>query len=170
MGSKDFVMAISAKELMQPPMFEGLGKFVYARPGSGDWPPTYTFEFLGSQVNVEVDESEVANPPAVGTMFHIIGHVRSSQRNGAVSLIATEKRFVASDADKMTEEQMMQYVAGLSITGVGAVKDKQSTTMKRTTYMSATLEWQGSTHLFKKLTPEIVSVIFTSFAAKFLLV
>ena len=42
-----------------------------------------------------------------------------------------------------------------SITGVGAVKDKQSTTMNRVTYLSATLEWQGSTHLFKKLPPEI---------------
>jgi len=73
-------MAISANELMQPPRFEGLGKFVYARPGSGDWSPTYTFEFLGAQLNVEVEESEAANPPIPGTMFHIIGHLRSSQR------------------------------------------------------------------------------------------
>ena len=29
-------MGVTAKELMQHPKFEGLGKFVYARPGNGE--------------------------------------------------------------------------------------------------------------------------------------
>jgi len=56
-------MAITSKELMQAPKFEGLGKYVYCRAGNGDWAPTYTFEFFGGQVSVEVEESEVLNPP-----------------------------------------------------------------------------------------------------------
>jgi len=33
-GRKDFRMAITARELMEAPRFEGLGKFVYSRPAN----------------------------------------------------------------------------------------------------------------------------------------
>jgi len=148
-------MGITAKELMQPPKFEGLGKFVYARQGSGEWAPTYTFEFFGGQVSVEVDDSEISNPPSVGAMFLISGHVRRSHRNGSISLAATEKKFVAQNEDGLSLEQTGQFVSGLVIRGVGVVEDKQSTVIGRQpAFLSATLKWQGATHQFKKLTPE----------------
>ena len=149
-------MAIIARELMQPPLFEGLGKFVYSRPANGDWPASFTFEFFGGQMSVEVSESEILNPPAVGAFFLVSGTVRRNTRNGTVSLSASEKKFVANDAGALTEEQTQQYVSGLRIRGVGVVKDKQSSQIGRgPTYLSCVLEWQGATHLFKKLTPEL---------------
>jgi len=54
---------------MEAPMFVGLGKFVYSRPGNGDWPPSFMFEFFGGQMSIEVEESEVLNPPAVDSFF-----------------------------------------------------------------------------------------------------
>jgi len=148
-------MGITPKELIQPPMFEGLAKYVYCRQGNGDWSPTYTFEFFGGQVSVEVEEAEVLTPPVAGTMFWISGHVRRSVRNGTITLAATEKKFVAKDESSLTLEQLEQYVKGLPIHGVAIVEDKQSATVNRMTYLSATLRWQGATHQFKKLTPEI---------------
>jgi len=149
-------MPITAKELMQPPKFEGLGKFVYSRAASGEWAPTFTFEFFGGQVSVEVEESEILNPPAVGSMFFISGFVRRSHRNGSITLAATDKKFVVADPDNLSVEQMEQFIGGLRIRGVGVVVDKQATTIGRQLpYLSATLRWQGATHQFKKLTPEI---------------
>ena len=153
-------MGITPRELMQPPKFEGLGKYVYCRPGNGDWSPTYTFEFFGGQVSVEVDESEIANPPVVGSMFQISGHLRRSSRNGSISLAATEKKFVSASDSDLSLEQAERYVGGLRIYGVGVVKDKQSSMIGRgPAFLSATLEWQGATHQFKKLTPEMYTRI-----------
>jgi len=160
-------MAITPKELIQPPMFEGLAKYVYCRPGNGEWSPTYTFEFFGGQVSVEVDEAEVLTPPVPGTMFWVSGYVRRSVRNGTITLAATDKKFVAKDESSMTAEQLEQYVRGLPIRGVAIVEDKQSTMMNRVTYMSATLRWQGATHQFKKLTPEIYQRIPTKGPVRF---
>ena len=149
-------MTITLKELMQPPKFEGLGKFVYARAANGEWAPTFTFEFFGGQVSVEVDDSEVASPPAIGSMFSIAGHVRRSNRNGSITLAATEKKFVSQDSSGLSEEQTGQYAHGLSFRGVGVVKAKDSTQIGRQpAFLSSTLEWQGATHQFKRLTPEI---------------
>jgi len=152
-------MPITAKELMQAPRFEGIGKFVYARAGSGDWGPTYTFEFLGTQVNVEATEMEVADPPLVGSMFFISGHIRSVQRSGTISFVPTEKRFLAKDADGLTEEQTFQYIQGLAIRGCCLVKEKKTSTVNRVTYLSAILEWQGCTFIFKNISPEIYNRI-----------
>ena len=148
-------MAIETKELLQSPRFEGLGSFVYCRPGNEDWKPSYTIEFFGGQINVEVEESEVLNPPAVGTMFLISGHVRHNSRNGSVSLVVSTKRFLAVSSESLTPEQMQQYVGGLRIWGVGIVQAKESVSMNRVTYNKATLKWQGATHEFRKLTPEV---------------
>jgi len=149
-------MAITARELMQPPVFEGLGKFVYCRGASGDWPASFSFEFFGGQMSVEVDESELQNPPAVGAFFFITGNVRRNTRNGTISLAAMEKKFVANDVSALSEEQTQQYVNGLRIRGVGIVKDRQSSQIARgPTYYSAVLEWQGATHRFSGLTPEL---------------
>jgi len=135
-------MAITAKELMQPPVFEGLGKFVYSRPASGDWPASFTFEFFGGQMNIEVGESEVLNPPAIGAFFLITGNVRRNTRNGTISLAATEKKFIGNDATALSEEQTQQYVSGLRIRGVGIVKDKQSVQIGRNpAFLSSILEW-----------------------------
>jgi hypothetical protein len=156
MGRKEFEMAITSRELMQPPKFEGLGKFVYARPGSGEWSPTFVLEFFGGQVSIEVEDTEVVDPPEVGSFFHISGHVRCSQRNGSISLVATEKKFVAKREEELTSEQTDAFVGGLLIVGVGVVKTKESTQIGRSpAFLSATLGWQGSTYQFKKLTPEI---------------
>jgi len=38
---------------------------------------------------------------------------------------------------------------------VGVVHSKESATVNRVTYLKTTLKWQGATHEFKKLTPEI---------------
>ena len=111
-------MGITTKELMQPPKFEGLGKFVYSRPGNGDWAPSFMFEFFGGQVSVEVEESESLNPPAVGSMYFIAGDLRRNPRNGSVSLAAKTHRFVAKDDESLSSEQLDQYVRGLSIRGV----------------------------------------------------
>jgi len=153
-------MAITSKELMQAPKFEGLGKYVYCRAGNGDWAPTYTFEFFGGQVSVEVEESEVLNPPVVGSMFFISGHVRRSNRNGSITLAATDKKFIVADSDLLSSEQTHQYCRGLLITGVGVIEDKQSAQIGRSpAFLSATLKWQGVTHQFKKLTPEMYQKI-----------
>ena len=148
-------MGISARELMQAPGFSGIAKYVYCRPGNGDWPPSFTFEFFGGQVNVEVEESEVLNPPLVGSIFQISGYVRRSSRNGSITLTATEKKFISKDDSGMTGEQVELYVKGLPIRGVGTVEAKQSSTMNRESFLSATLRWQGATHQFKKLSPEV---------------
>ena len=51
---------------------------------------------------------------------------------------------------------MEQYVRGLSIHGVGIVEDKQSFVIGRQpAFLSAMLKWQGATHQFKKLPPEL---------------
>ena len=148
-------MAIEPKELSQAPRFEGLGSFVFCRPGNEDWKPSYMIEFFGGQISVEVEESEVSNPPAPGTMFLIAGSVRHNGRNGTVSLVASVKKHVAASQDAFTAEQWEQYVRGLRIWGTGIVHAKDSVVMGRTTYNKATLKWQGATHEFRKLTPEI---------------
>jgi hypothetical protein len=149
-------MGITVKDLMQPPKFEGLGKFVYSRAGNDDWPATFTFEFFGGQLSVEVEEEELLNPPVVGSMFFISGDLRRNSRNGTISLAATGHKFVASSSENLSSEQMDQYVRGLSIRGVGVVEDKQSVVMGRQpAYLSAMLKWQGATHQFKKLPPEL---------------
>jgi hypothetical protein len=149
-------MGITNKELMQTPKFEGLGKFVYARPGNGDWAPTFTFEFFGGQVSVEVGESESLNPPAVGTMYFIQGDLRRNARNGTITLGAKSHKYVAVNEDGLSMEQTDQYVRGLVIRGVGVVEDKQSFQMVRQpAFLSATLKWQGGIHRFKQLPPEL---------------
>lgn len=149
-------MTITTRELMQPPKFEGLGKYVYCRPASGEWAATYTFEFFGGQVSVEVDDNEITNPPAVGAMFLIAGHVRRSNRNGSITLSATAKKLVAINDESLSTEQLDQFVGGLRIAGVGVVESKQSAQIGRQpAFLSATIKWQGATHLFKKLTPEM---------------
>ena len=149
-------MGITPKELMQPPKFEGLGKFVYSRPGNGDWGPTFMFEFFGGQVSVEVEESESLNPPAVGSMFFIAGDLRRNPRNASITLAAKSHRFVAENAESLSSEQLEQYVRGLSIRGVGIVEDKQSFQMPhQPAFLSAILKWQGATHKFKTLPPEL---------------
>jgi hypothetical protein len=141
-------MTIEMKELMQAPKFEGYGTFVMCRPGSGDWPPNYLFEFFGGQVSLEVEESETLDPPAVGSSFFLSGKVRYNPRNGTVSLLADEKKFIAAISAE-------QYVSGLRIKGVGIVEQKISTTMNRQTFLKATLKWHGAVHEFRKLSPEL---------------
>jgi hypothetical protein len=141
-------MAIGLKELMQPPKFEGLGKFVYARPGNGEWAPNFVFEVWGGQVSVEVSESEALNPPAVDTVFRLSGHVRHNGRNGTVALVATLK-------ERLADFSAEEFVKGLNIAGVGVVEAKSSTVMNRQTFLKVTLKWQGATHEFRKLSPEL---------------
>ena len=148
-------MAIEPKELMQSPRFEGLGSFVYCRPGNEDWKPSYVIEFFGGQISVEVEESEVLNPPAVGTMFLIGGSIRHNGRNGSVSLVSSVKKLLAPTAEGLAQDQMQQYVGGLRIWGVGIIHAKDSVVVNRVTYSKATLKWQGATHEFRKLTPEM---------------
>ena len=148
-------MAIEPKELMQAPRFEGIGSFVYCRPGNEEWKPSYVIEFFGGQMSVEVEESEVSSPPAPGAMFLIGGNVRHNARNGTVSLVSTVKKHLAASSDGMSQDQLEQYVRGLRIWGVGIVHSRDSVVMNRTTYNKATLKWQGATHEFRKLTPEI---------------
>ena len=89
-------MAIEPKELMQAPRFEGIGSFVYCRAGNENWKPSFVIEFFGGQLSVEIDESEVSNPPSPGTMFLIGGTVRQNGRNGTVSLVSNIKKQLAT--------------------------------------------------------------------------
>ena len=148
-------MAIESRELMQPPRFEGIGSFVYCRPGNEEWKPSYVIEFFGGQMTVEVDESEVHNPPVVGAMFLIAGNLRHNSRNGSVSLVSSVKKPLADSPESLTQAQMEQYVRGLQVSGVGIVHSKDSVSVNRQTYSKATLKWQGATHEFRKLTPEL---------------
>ena len=148
-------MAIERRELAQLPRFEGVGKFVYARHGDGLRPSMFTLEFFGGQVNIEVTEEEVLNPPVVGVMFLVSGSLQYNSFNGSVRLIANEKRKIADSDSQLTDEQWGQYVTGLSIGGVGIVEAKSSTSMNRQTFNKATLKWQGAIHEFRSLSPEI---------------
>jgi len=148
-------MTIESRELMQSPRFEGIGSFVYCRPGNEEWKPSYVIEFFGGQMTVEVDESEVHNPPAVGAMFLIAGNLRHNSRNGSVSLVSSVKKPLADSPESLTQAQMEQYVRGLQVSGVGIVHSKDSVSVNRQTYSKATLKWQGATHEFRKLTPEL---------------
>ena len=151
-------MGITPKELMQHPKFEGLGKFVYARPANGEWAASFTFEFFGGQVSVEVEESESLNPPAVGSMYFIAGELRRNTRNGTIALSAKTHRFVAANEDSLTAEQVEQYVRGFLIHGVGKVEDKNSFQppgRQQSAFLSVTLKWQGAIHKFKSLPPEL---------------
>ena len=154
-GEKGSEMTISHKELMQGPRFEALGKFVYARQGVDGRNPSFMFEFLGAQASIEVDEDEFLNPPALGSMFLVVGHVRRNGYNGAVSLVSESKKFVSASEDGMSAEHVSLFVAGLRIKGVGVVEAKSSTVMNRTTYMKVTLKWQGATNEFRNLAPEL---------------
>ena len=147
-------MAIEARELIQSPRFEGLGSFLYCRPGNEEWKPSYMIEFYGGQLSVEVEDTEVSNPPAVGTIFQFAGSIRHNSRNGSVSLVTSSKKQLAASPESLTPEQMEQFVRGLRISGVGIVHAKDSVSMNRQTYNKATLKWQGATHEFRKLTPE----------------
>jgi hypothetical protein len=155
LGRKEFVMAIEPKELMQAPRFEGIGSFSYCRPGNEEWKPSFVFEFLGGQISVEVDESEVSNPPSVGTLFAVGGYIRYSTRNAAVSLVSTVKKPLGTTLESLSSEQMAQYARGIRVWGVGVVHSRDSATMGRVTYNRATLKWCGATYDFRKLTPEI---------------
>ena len=148
-------MAIERKELAQLPRFEGLGKFVYARQGDGVRPSTFTLEFFGGRVNVEVTEEEALSPPVVGTMFLVSGTLQYNSFNGSVRLIANEKRKAADNDSLLTDEQWGQFVAGLSINGVGVVEAKSTTSMSGQTFSKATLKWYGAIHEFRSLSPEI---------------
>ena len=148
-------MAIEPKELMKAPSFDGIGSFVYCRPGNGDWKPSYVIEFFGGQMSVEVDESEVTNPPAPGTMFLVGGSIRHNSRNGTVALVASAKKQLAASQEGLSPEQLSHYVGGIRVRGVGIVHSKDSVVVDRTTYSKATLKWQGACHEFRKLTPEI---------------
>lgn len=148
-------MAIEPKDFAQAPCFEGIGSFVYCRPGNEEWKPSFVIEFFGGQISVEVDESEVHNPPAVGAMFLIAGTLRYHNRNGSVSLVSAAKRYMAVSLESLTMEQFEQYCRGLRVWGVGIVHAKDSVTVNRNTYNKATLKWRGATHEFRKLTPEI---------------
>ena len=106
-------------------------------------------------MSVEVDESEVYNPPATGAMFLIAGNLRHNSRNGSVSLVSSVKKPLADSPESLTQAQMEQYVRGLQVSGVGIVHSKDSVSVNRQTYSKATLKWQGATHEFRKLTPEL---------------
>lgn len=107
-------------------------------------------------MRVEVEESELLNPPVAGAMFWVSGEVRRSNRNGTISLMATSHKFVAATMDGLSVEQMEQYVRGMLARGVGVVQDKQSISIGRgPAWNSVVLKWQGATHDFKKLTPEL---------------
>ena len=148
-------MAIEPRELLQAPRFEGIGSFVYCRPGNEEWKPAFVFETLGSQISVEVDESEVSNPPAAGTLFLVGGTIRHNRYNGSVSLVSSVKRSLGSTAENLPPEQMEQFIRGIRVWGVGIVHAKDSAVVNRTTYSKATLKWHGATHEFKRLTPEV---------------
>ena len=140
-------MAITAKELMQPPTFEGLGKYVRCRAANENWQATFTFEFFGGQMDIEVSGEEFANPPVVGSFFLVAGEVRRNPRNGTIILVATEKRLIGNDATALSEEQTQQYVGGVTIRGVGVVKEKRTVTVNRDTFLSSIMEWQGALHV-----------------------
>jgi len=148
-------MAIEPKELMQVPRFEGIGKFLYSRPGNGEWKPSFAVEFFGGQVSIEVDESELQNEPAVESMFLISGRLRYNTRNASVSLVTSEKKFLSATPETLTQEYMERYVRGLRVWGVGIVHSKSSSVVNRVTYNKATLKWQGATHEFRSLPPEM---------------
>ena len=151
-------MAIERKELMEAPRFEGIGSFVYCRPGNDEWKPSYVMEFYGGQISVEVEDLEVSNPPVPGTMFLIGGRIRHNSRNATVSLVTETKKQLAVTWQDLTSEQMDIFVRGLRIWGVGNVHSKDSFTStgpSRQTYLKTTLRWHGSTHEFKKLSPEV---------------
>jgi len=148
-------MAIDRKELLQSPHFEGLGSFLYCRPGNGDWRPSYMLECFGGQVSVEVDESEVSNPPAAGTVFQIGGSIRHNGRNNTVSLVTSTKKQVGTSLEALSPEHFEQFARGLLIHGVGIVHAKDTAVVNRVTYNKATLKCQGATHEFRKLSPEI---------------
>jgi hypothetical protein len=112
-------------------------------------------EFLGAQVNIEVEEKEALNPPSVGTFFQVNGVVRRNGYNGSVSLIPMRKTAIAKDMDSLTDEDMRRYASGLRISGVGIVAAKDSSTVNRKTFIKASLQWQGATHEFKGLSPEL---------------
>ena len=152
-------MAIEPKELMKAPSFDGIGSFVYSRPGNGDWKPSYVIEFFGGQMSVEVDESEISNPPAPGTMFLVGGSIRHNGRNGTVSLIGSAKKQLAASPEGLSAEQWSQFARGVRVRGVGVVHSKDSVVVNRTTYSKVTLKWQGATHEFRRLTPEIYQSI-----------
>jgi hypothetical protein len=88
-------------------------------------------------------------------MFLIGGTVRQNGRNGTVSLVSNIKKQLATSLESMSPDQIAQFVQGLRVWGTGIVHSKDSVTMDRRTYNKATLKWQGATHEFKKLTPEI---------------
>jgi hypothetical protein len=145
-------MAIELKELVAYPFFEGLGVFAYAREATETRKNAFVFESYGGQVAVDVDESEYLNPPAVGTLYQIVGTARRNNWNGTMSLSATGKRFVSSSA---SAEHMEEFTQGLRIRGVGKLEAKSSVMVQRKTYSKATLKWQGAIHEFRSLAPEM---------------
>jgi len=152
-------MTISHKELMQSPHFEALGKFVYARPGYDGRNPSFMFEFFGAQASIEVEEEELLNPPAVGSMFLVIGNLRRNGYNGAVSLVTESKKFVSASEENLSPEHQGLYISGLRIKGVGVVEAKSSSVFNRQTFIKVTLKWQGAIHEFRGLSPEIYQKI-----------
>jgi len=152
-------MAIEPKELMQAPRFEGIGSFVSCRPGNEEWKPSFVFEFLGGQMSVEVEESEAANPPTVGALFAVGGHVRYNNRYGSVSLVSTVKKQLGATVESLSPDQMEQFLRGVRVWGVGIVHARTTSTMNRTTYSKATLKWHGATHEFRMLPPEVYGKI-----------
>jgi len=146
-------MAITARELMQKPKFEGIGKFVEARKANGEYPASFVFEFFGGQVSIEVNEleySEYSKQPSTGSYYMLSGFVKFNVRNGSISLVAVERRKIADDESGLSDDHISTYVGGISIRGVARVKDKKATQIDNAnTYISAVLEWPGATYQFK---------------------
>jgi hypothetical protein len=145
-------MAIELKELIAQPSFEGVGVFVQVREATETRRASFVFEAYGSQIAVEVEDSELLNPPAVGSLYQIVGLARRNNWNGTMSLMATGKRFVSTTVGV---EHVDMITAGLCIKGCGKVETKTSTVVQRKTYCKATLKWCGAIHEFRSLSPEI---------------
>ncbi|MDR0522276.1 MAG: hypothetical protein LBH00_10550 [Planctomycetaceae bacterium] len=150
-------MAITAKELMTAPRFEVFGSFVRAYPPNGDWEASFEFNCLGGSggVRITVDDGDVINPPAKDSLFHIVGIMRMSSRNGAVSLLPESRRLVAD----LSTVPIETLAAGLVVKGVGRVVRKVQTTMNRQTFLSAEISWCGGQRNFKQLSPELFQKI-----------
>jgi hypothetical protein len=109
---------------------------------------------FGGQISIDVEESELENPPAIGSMFLLIGTMGFSRYNGAVSLRAFSKKLISPSLGSLSPEYQTMFMAGFMIRGVGVIEHRSQTTMGRQTFLKATLKWQGGLYEFKQLEPE----------------
>jgi hypothetical protein len=146
---------ITPKELMTLPAFEAVGLFAGAQPSRDDWAATYEFNCLGFNIRVNVSDEEVLNPPSLDTMYHIVGTVRMSARNGSVYLVPSVKRLI-SDISGVPDEVVG---AGLLIRAAGKVIKRTSMSVNRQTFLKATILFGGGQKEFKSLSPEVFQKI-----------